>query len=291
MGCGSSLPAAAQTHITISVSDDSWCNFPTSAWIPGNKRNVPVPLRACFTFAEWLDIVAQLERTMLSRSGPCRGADPLRAPGESLAAALNATFAESRGVAFSLATFAYHPDRPGQQFDRKFHIDVVGECCILTHEHTIDVPIPAGAKPGKPFNAEILDGQVVSVPCPKDAAAGSTTSITMAAPVLQEQTLNLTVPQGAVGGQTIPVNLPGGGATAVQLPADAAPGSAMQIQVRCVQLRAMKEEQIEAVVPPTVKYNRRFRVALPGGGTKLVTAPEGVKAGETIKVTVKVPVD
>ena len=53
----------------------------------------------------------------------------------------------------------------------------------------------------------------------------------------------------------------------------------------------MKEEQIEAVVPPTVKYNRRFRVALPGGGTKLVTAPEGVKAGETIKVTVKVPVD
>ena len=30
---------------------------------------------------------------------------------------------------------------------------------------------------------------------------------------------------------------------------------------------------------------------LPGGGTKLVTAPEGVKAGETIKVTVKVPVD
>ena len=65
----------------------------------------------------------------------------------------------------------------------------------------------------------------------------------------------------------------------------------MQIQVRCVQLRAMKDEQIEAVVPPTVKYNRRFRVALPGGGTKLVTAPEGVKAGETIKVTVKVPVD
>ena len=32
-------------------------------------------------------------------------------------------------------------------------------------------------------------------------------------------------------------------------------------------------------------------IALPGGGTKLVTAPEGVKAGETIKVTVKVPVD
>ena len=33
------------------------------------------------------------------------------------------------------------------------------------------------------------------------------------------------------------------------------------------------------------------QVALPGGGTKLVMAPEGVKAGETIKVTVKVPVD
>ena len=87
------------------------------------------------------------------------------------------------------------------------------------------------------------------------------------------------------------IHLPGGGTAPVQLPADAAPGTVVQMQMRCVQLRPMKEEEIEVVVPSTVKYNRAFRVALPGGGTKVVTAPAGVKAGAAMKVTVKVPVE
>ena len=104
-----------------------------------------------FAFASPLPSGSTSSRSWSARC--CRGpgstavGDPLRWAGEVAGQGrLNATFAESRGVfAFSLATFAYHLDRPGQQFDRKFHIDVVGECCILTREHTIDVLIPAGA--------------------------------------------------------------------------------------------------------------------------------------------------
>ena len=298
MGCGGSSLAA--TRISINVCDDQYGNLPTGAvWIPGNKKNVPEQLRACITFAEWLEIITQLEHTMLSQKGHSGAApgcpDPLKPPGETMVAALNATFAESRGVKFSLTSFMDTlggGDTPvSYRFYRTFIIDIVGECCILTREHQIDVPIPAGTKPGKKFSAQVLDGQVFTFTCPKNAAAGSTTSITMAAPVLGEQTLRVTVPEGAAGGQTIPVHLPGGGTAPVQLPADAAPGTVVQMQMRCVQLRPMKEEEIEVVVPSTVKYNRAFRVALPGGGTKVVTAPAGVKAGAAMKVTVKVPVE
>ena len=245
MGCAVGT-LATESRVVIEASDSGGCEMPTHLLIPGGKRCVPEQLRPSFTLMEWLHIVSQLERTVC-RGGGCFGPDPLVGPGQALAASLNDSYASTRGVRFSFTSVAWHPDRAGQQFHREFIIDVIGERRILTQESVVEVEVPPGTKPGRSFDARVLDGQVISVVRPRKGAPGAVAPgqrlpVTLTSPVLAPQALTVNVPEAAGGpGQVIQVAMPGGGMTAVTLPADAVPGQSVQFTVECVQLAPKSE--------------------------------------------------
>ena len=289
---------AAPPRITVTANDSGLNDLPTAFQLHnqlgtlGNRKHVPVPFRKHFALAEWLDILVQLEQCCYRGGGKCYGPDPLLAPGQALAASLNASYTATRGVTFAFTSRAWHPDRQGQQFDRSFIVDAsVGECCIRTQENTVHVTVPDGSKPGKPFEARVLDGQHIPVMCPKDAVAGQTVPVTLISPVLAPQQLTISVPVGATGGQIVRTALPGGGVTAVQLPADALPGQSLTFTAEhCVQLLPMRGRQMTVTVPADAKPGQTVRVAVPAG-SKMVQVPAGCPPGAQMTITAQVPLE
>ena len=277
MGCAVGT-LATESRVVIQASDSGGCEMPTHLLIPGGRRCVPEQLRPNFTFVEWLNIVSQLERTVC-RGGGCFGPDPLLGPGQALAASLNDSYSSTRGVSFSFTSEAWHPDRTGQQFHREFIIDVIGERCILTQESVVEVAMPPGTKPGRSFEATVLDGQVISVVCPKKGAPGAVAPgqrlpVALKSPVLVPQVLTMNVPEATAPGQVIQVAMPGGGMVAVTLPTDAVPGQSAQFTVECVQLMPMSEQELAVTVPPDAKPGQTIRVAVPSGNPAPCSRPE-----------------